>query len=96
MESETREVHLSHLGSLDALLAAYYDNFAAAVAGTTAVLCPGEEGRNAVELANAIILSSARGAAVRLPLDRAEYTQFIEFRIAEGERSARSEQWLAA
>jgi predicted dehydrogenase/dTDP-4-amino-4,6-dideoxygalactose transaminase len=96
MESETREVHLSHLGSLDALLAAYYDNFAAAVAGTAAVLCPGSEGRNSVELANAIILSSARGASVSLPLDRAEYTRFIEKRIAQGSGAVETERRLAA
>ena len=33
----------------------------------------GEEGRNSLELANAIVLSSKRGKVVELPLDRGEY-----------------------
>jgi len=36
-------------------------------------LVTGREGRNSLELANAIVLSSKRGKAVELPLDRGEY-----------------------
>jgi hypothetical protein len=40
--------------------------------------CPGYEGRNAVELANAMLLSSAQGSSVSLPLDRRQYEEFME------------------
>ena len=41
-------------------------------------MCRGEEGRDAVELANAIVLSSVRGESVELPLKRGDYAEFIE------------------
>ena len=75
LESDTREVQVPPAGNL---LSVFYDDFAAAVSGTGTLTCPGAEGRNAVELANAMILSSARGAAVSLPLSRADYSQLIE------------------
>jgi predicted dehydrogenase len=37
----------------------------------------GQEGRNSLELANAIVLSSRRGKVVELPLDRAEYDELL-------------------
>jgi predicted dehydrogenase len=65
----------------NALLTAFYDDFAAAVFSEAPLSCPGTEGgtegRGAVELANAIILSSMRGSAVTLPLVREEYTRLI-------------------
>lgn len=75
LESDTREVQLPPVGNM---LSVFYEDFAAAVSGTGQLMCRGEEGRNAVELANAMILSSVRREAVSLPLDRADYSQFIE------------------
>jgi dTDP-4-amino-4,6-dideoxygalactose transaminase/predicted dehydrogenase len=75
LESDTRELQLPAEGDM---LAVFYDDFAAAANGSGALTCPGAEGRNAVELANAMILSSTRGEAVSLPLDREGYSQLIE------------------
>jgi len=75
LESDTREMQLPPDGNM---LAIFYDDFAAAVNKTGVLTCPGVEGRNAVELANAMILSSVRSQAVTLPLDRAEYDVFIQ------------------
>jgi len=63
------------------LLAAFYDNFAQAVAGSNQLISPGEEALGAVELANAMILSSARRCEIHLPLDREEYKQFISEKL---------------
>jgi predicted dehydrogenase len=80
---ETREVRL---GPCPSSLALFYDNFLATAAGRAELICPGDEGRHAVELANAMILSSARGAAVTLPIDREEYTRLMG-RLMNGEAS---------
>ena len=60
----------------------FYEDFASAVNGNGALTCPGDEGRNAVELANAMLLSSAQGTTVQLPLDREQYAHFIEKMIS--------------
>jgi len=60
------------------VLGVFYDDFIAAVHGTGTLTCPGDEGRNAVELANAMLLSSAQRSAVTLPLDREQYSEFME------------------
>ncbi|HEX6284274.1 MAG TPA: Gfo/Idh/MocA family oxidoreductase, partial [Pyrinomonadaceae bacterium] len=60
------------------VLSAFYDDFASAVHGNGSLTCPGHEGLNAVELANAMLLSSAEGTTVRLPLDREQYSEFME------------------
>jgi len=52
---------------------AVYRNLAAAIAGEEPLLASAAEATAALELANAIILSSAIGAEVALPLDRAAY-----------------------
>jgi hypothetical protein len=75
LESDTREIQLQ---PQDNMLAVFYEDFSAAVAGTGRLTCKGEEGRNAVELANAMILSSMRREAVSLPLDRAAYSELVE------------------
>ena len=75
LESDTRSVQIPATGDV---LSVFYEDFALAVHGKGTLTCPGEEGRNAVELANAMLLSSAQGTSVRLPLDRKEYAQFIE------------------
>jgi hypothetical protein len=46
----------------------------------------GGEGRNSLELANAIVLSSRRGKVVELPLDRAEYDELLAELRAEEKR----------
>jgi len=58
-------------------------NFALAAAGETILMCPAIEGRNAVELANAAILSSSLGQEVTLPLVRSHYEHFINAKLAE-------------
>ncbi|HKR14215.1 MAG TPA: DegT/DnrJ/EryC1/StrS family aminotransferase [Pyrinomonadaceae bacterium] len=75
LESETRTIDLPSSGDV---LSAFYDDFVAAVHGTGNLTCPGHEGRNAVELANAMLLSSAQGTSVSLPLDRQQYSEFME------------------
>lgn len=79
-ESDTREIDLPVQGNV---LSDFYDDFVCATQRTGTLTCSGEEGRNAVELANAMTLSSARGTAVSLPLNRAEYTEFIERQLSE-------------
>jgi dTDP-4-amino-4,6-dideoxygalactose transaminase/predicted dehydrogenase len=75
LENETRVIQLPSDGDV---LSVFYDDFLAAVHGTGSLTCPGDEGRNAVELANAMLLSSAQGATIRLPLDREQYSDFME------------------
>ena len=75
LESDTRTIQLPGSGDV---LSAFYDDFVSAVHGNGSLTCPGDEGRNAVELANAMLLSSAEGTAVRLPLDRQQYADFME------------------
>ena len=75
LESETRTINLPTDGDV---LGVFYDDFVAAVHGTGSLTCPGYEGRNAVELANAMLLSSAQGSSVSLPLDRQQYSEFME------------------
>jgi predicted dehydrogenase len=75
LPSETRTIQLPSDGDV---LGVFYDDFVAAVHGSGVLTCPGDEGRNAVELANAMLLSSAQGTSVSLPLDRQQYAEFIE------------------
>lgn len=53
-------------------------NFARAILYGEPLLTPGEEGLNALELINGIILSGKTGKKVTLPVDRAEYDTLIE------------------
>jgi dTDP-4-amino-4,6-dideoxygalactose transaminase/predicted dehydrogenase len=80
LENETRTIQLPGGGDV---LSAFYDDFVSAVYGNGTLTCPGHEGRNAVELANAMLLSSVEGTAIRLPLDRQQYSDFIEKMLAE-------------
>ena len=75
LQSETRTLQLPTDGDV---LGVFYDDFVAAAHGTGSLTCPGYEGRNAVELANAMLLSSAQGSSVSLPLDRQQYSEFME------------------
>jgi predicted dehydrogenase len=58
-------------------------NFIAAIREGAPLIAPAEEGIRSVELANAMLLSSARGAAVRLPVVSGEYRALLERRIGE-------------
>lgn len=75
LESDTREIHLP---PPDNALSVFYNDLAGAINGQGKLTCRGEEGRDAVELANAFILSSIRGEAVNLPLKRGEYAEFMD------------------
>jgi len=77
IEMNTREIPGTLVGGFDPLLNAIYDDFAAAAAGKSTLTSPGKEGRNAVELANAIILSSSLGVSLSLPLDRGAYSDLM-------------------
>ncbi len=81
LDSETREIHAPH-SSVPELLKSFYIDFVNAVAGEDKLTCSGQDGRNAVELANAMILSSVRGTSVKLPLSREHYSEFITERVA--------------
>ena len=50
--------------------------------GERAPLVDGEEGTRAVELANAVYLSSLEDRIVELPLERGEYTPWYEELVA--------------
>ncbi|HWB60334.1 MAG TPA: DegT/DnrJ/EryC1/StrS family aminotransferase [Chthoniobacteraceae bacterium] len=78
----TREYLLSQSDSMAKLLTAFYENFIAAIEGREPLATPAQEGRNTVELANAMVLSSALGREIKLPLDRKQYSDFIEARLA--------------
>lgn len=75
LENETRVIPMPSDGDV---LSVFYDDFLAAAHGTGSLTCPGDEGRNAVELANAMLLSSAEGKTIHLPLDRQRYAEFME------------------
>ena len=79
---ETQELG-GGLSSIPALLAEFYKNFALATVGETKLMCPADEGRNAVELANAATLSSSLGHEVALPLVRSHYENFINGKLVE-------------
>ncbi len=53
-------------------------NFARAILYGEPLISPGEEGLNAVELINGLILSSKTGRTATVPVDRAEYDMLIE------------------
>jgi predicted dehydrogenase len=57
---------------------AIYANFVDAIERGTPLVADGSEGRQSLELANALIYSSARTEQVSLPLDRAAYTRLLE------------------
>jgi predicted dehydrogenase len=62
-------------------------NFAEAIQKGVPLLAPAEEGIRAVELANAMLLSSFENRAVELPLDAALYEKVLKQKIAESPRS---------
>lgn len=56
-------------------------NFAAAISGREELLAPAREGIHSVELANSMLLSSFRGAELRLPIDSGEYAAELKKKI---------------
>jgi hypothetical protein len=63
------------------LLTLFYENFIAATEGKAGLVTPAEEGRNTVELANAMVLSSHLKREVSLPIDRKQYSDFIQGKL---------------
>jgi hypothetical protein len=59
------------------------ENFAANILNGEPLIAPGPEGINGVRLANAIYLSSWKGAEVSLDFDDDEYLSELNRRIAE-------------
>ena len=55
-------------------------NFALAIRGEEELIAPGSDGMRSLEAANAILLSSALGRPVDLPLDRDAYDRFFKER----------------
>ena len=82
----TREYPLSQSEPMSRLLSLFYENFMAATEGKEALATPAQEGRNTVELANAMMLSSALGREISLPLDRKQYSDFIQSKLASGNK----------
>ncbi len=62
--------------------AAVVARFARAIRLGEPLVATGEDGRDALELANALLLSGQRGQPVDLPVDRAAYDRFLEQRKA--------------
>jgi predicted dehydrogenase len=67
---------------------AIYANFVDAIERGTPLVADGAQGRLSLELANALIYSSATGEQVTLPLDRAAYSRLLDrLRTAPGASS---------
>jgi predicted dehydrogenase len=64
-------------------------NFADAIRRGAPLVAPAAEGIHSVELANAILLSSWRDRAVKLPLDSAEYARWLRRKIAASPHTKR-------
>jgi predicted dehydrogenase len=58
------------------------ENFVAAIRGEAELIAPAAEGIYSVELANAMLLSSARGQTLELPLSSRDYEAFLNERIS--------------
>ena len=68
--------------------AAITQNFARAILHGAPLIAPGEEGLNAVELIDGIIMSGKKSKTVSLPVDRAEYDALIETLKASSQAKA--------
>jgi len=66
---EVKETTSDFIGGVQAMIA----DFVASIQRKRKSLCPGIEGRNSVELANAMIMSSLLGKTVELPIEPAKY-----------------------
>jgi len=81
LDGETREIRVPPLDD-EELLAIFYNDFMKAERGEGRLTCSGRDGRNIVELANAMTLSSVRGTSIKLPLSRGHYSEFITEKVA--------------
>ncbi|MCW3101041.1 MAG: putative dehydrogenase [Chthonomonadaceae bacterium] len=73
--------------------AAITQNFARAILFGEPLIAPGEDGLNAVELINGLILAGKTGKTVSVPVDRAEYDHLIaELKATSREKAAVNEQ----
>jgi predicted dehydrogenase len=81
MEHETQEIDFDSADFGVELLGRFYTNVALAVAGREQPLVTAAEASRSVELANAILLSSAASRAIDLPLNREQYDAFIASKI---------------
>jgi predicted dehydrogenase len=70
------------------LLARSYENFALAVAGFQPLMVTAAEAVQAVEVANAALMSSATGEAISLPIDRAACAALFERQISRTKSSS--------
>ena len=68
-------------------------NFARSILHGEPLVAPGEDGLNAVEMINGIILSGKTGRTVKLPVDRKEYDELLNrLRAASVEKKSVHEQ----
>ncbi len=77
---EAEEVELE-LPECDSGHKAIIRNFARAILHGEELISPGDQALKSLELANAIRLSSNKGEAVKLPIDRQEYHELIDYLI---------------
>jgi len=68
---------------------AIIQNFCRSILYDEPLIAPGEEGLNAMELINGVILSGKKSKAVELPLDRREYDRLIGVLRAESKPKTR-------
>jgi len=73
--------------------AAITQNFARSILFGEPLISPGEDGLNAVEMINGLILSGKSGKTVSVPVDRAEYDRLItELKASSREKAEVKEQ----
>ena len=73
--------------------AAITQNFARSILFGEPLIAPGEDGLNAVELINGLMLSGKTGKTVSVPVDRAEYERLItELQATSRQKAAVKEQ----
>lgn len=84
---EHREIPVSGQGGQHRELLA---NFADAIGTGVALIAPAQEGIHSVELANAMLLSSARGKPVTLPISQRSYANLLRQRIRTSTSSVSS------
>lgn len=68
---------------------AIIQNFCLSILYGEPLVAPGEEGLNAMEIINGVILSGQLGKPVRLPVDRREYDELLERLKAESKPKTR-------
>jgi predicted dehydrogenase len=94
IDSRAEDLGGSLIDSETDLLSRMYENVGLAIAGRQPLLVEAAEASNAVELANAILLSSASGRGVSLPIDRSAYEAFISAKVGRTVASERRDVCL--